>query len=97
MPVEGQGGSPELVIFRTDDGLIGLACSRCDYVDHLGGNEEGKAWRTAAAHLYREHGLRRVWIDDLDQSTQWAVQLAIPLLLDGQARATERATLGPRP
>lgn len=94
MSVEGQGGSPEAVFWSAEDGRMGVACSRCAWVSFTEHLDTGEAWRAAADHLRFEHGLRRVWIENVDRSTAAVVQLALPLLLDAQARATERATYG---
>jgi hypothetical protein len=94
MSVEGQGGNPEAVFWRTEDRRMGVACSQCSFVSFTEHQDTGEAWRMATDHLKFDHGLRRVWIENVDRSTTAVVQLAFTLALDAQARATERATTG---
>lgn len=95
MVPEGQSGDPEAVYYKTDKGNYGVACSRCPAVLFTKGTARIEAVETAQQHLWYEHRLRRVWIEHMDKSMNAAIQLALPILMDAQTRAQERAVLGP--
>lgn len=73
---------PDAVVWRDADGTHYL-CAHC--VETAVRNSAagiGAAMRAATAHLWRVHGLRRVWLDEsrpeLSRSAQMAFDIAVP-------------------
>lgn len=89
---EPAGDTPDaLVIWQESERAFQTICSHCTSVKVHHDRGEGHAWRWLTDHLVHVHGLRRVWIDRFDHSTAPIVQLAMPIVLEGKARAERRA------
>lgn len=83
---------PDGIYWRDEErNCYAVTCAHCAHLSHYPGRDAEFTIRALASHLWHGHGLRRVWFDRFDLSAEHAVQLAMPLVLDAEARANSRA------
>lgn len=80
--------SPDGVIFLDNDNHEwAYMCAHCDKNVHYNGRQEAFVWRELVEHLVMTHGLRRTWVECVDDRIAQMRQVALPLIFNQHQKA----------